>query len=341
MKTGGKRVLLFSLLIFSVVVFAVLELVAGSVHIPLETVFETLFGSESVDQRWQVIIFDSRMTRVCTAALAGSSLAVSGLLMQTFFSNPLAGPSVLGITSGSSLGVALLVLAGGGALFGFSYHLSIALAAIAGAFLILIGVMLVAQKLRDNVSLLIFGLMAGYLTSAIVTVLQSRTTKEALQVFVHWGFGTFSTTSWSEIGFFAICVLLGLLLVLTLLKSLNAWMLGEDYAETLGVSVRKTRILILVATGILTGVTTAFCGPIAFLGLAVPHLVRGLFHSADHKILIPGVILTGMVLGLGCDWISRMPWSESSLPLNAVTSLVGAPVVIWIIFMRNRRRSAL
>ncbi len=337
--SSSKFILFFIILILLSILLLITELAFGSVNIPLSDVLNVLLGKPASKESWGIIILDSRLPRALTAIVAGGGLAVSGLLMQTFFRNALAGPSVLGITSGSSLGVAFVLLITGGLSFSGSslgLGLAVSLAALGGAFAVLTLVIIVARYLRDPVTLLIFGLMLGYITSAMVSVMQFSASDSSLKSFVLWGMGSFADTSWSDFGILLIGVIIGIILIFTFLRHLNVLLLGEEYASSMGVPVKRIRLMIILSTGILAGIITAFCGPVAFLGLAVPHLSRGLFKTSNHYILLPGVILCGIVLGLACDLISRMPWTDGGLPLNAVTGIVGAPVVIYIILKRRR-----
>lgn len=325
----------------SLVLFFLLDLTLGSVHIPFGHVLEILTGQETDNPGWENIILLFRLPRVITALLVGSGLAISGLLMQTFFRNPLAGPFVLGISSGASLGVALLVLAGSVISIGiFTSSLSIVIAASLGSALVLTMILSVSSKIKDSTTLLIIGLMFGSISGAIVGVLQFFSSAEQLQSYMIWTFGSLGGVSWQELPLFAVIIVPGILLSFALFKPLNALVLGENYAQSIGVNIKKIRIYILFATSILAGTITAFAGPIAFIGIAVPHLTRVLFQSSDHRILIPAVALTGAILMVICDIISQLPGSSHVLPINAVTSIIGAPVVIWIIVRkRNIGRS--
>ncbi|MFM1932996.1 MAG: hypothetical protein RL226_2299 [Bacteroidota bacterium] len=308
------------------VALIVAGLMVGSVGLTFDEVLAVLTGKGS--PLHELIVLHTRLPRTLTAVSAGGILALCGLLMQTYFHNPLAGPSVLGITSGASLGVAMAILAGIG--------VAAVPAAIVGSMMVLVLVLMVASRLKGPVSLLIFGLMLGYLTSSVVTVLQQTASKEALKAFIFWGMGSFSGTDLRTSS--ALCIALALfgILVFSRRKQLDIWLLGSETARTMGVSASRFTLFILLITGFGAGVVTAFAGPIAFLGLAVPHVARGVWQEGSHKALIPAVISIGMIIGLGCDLITRAPWLEAELPLNAVTSLVGAPVVIYII-LKGRR----
>lgn len=309
----------------------------GSVKIPLADTLKVLTGGEPSNQVWADIIFDFRLTKAFTCILAGGALALGGLLMQTLFRNPLAGPDVLGLTSGASLAVALLVLTGGlGSLY--SSSLTIALAASIGCSGVFLVVLAIAHRIKDNVSLLIIGLMIGAVTSSIVSVLQFMSQQEDLQYYIIWTFGNMNSISWAEIGILSIVVFIGTVIALSCIKPLNAWLLGDNYATSLGVPLKRSRLLIIIGTSLLTGAVTAFCGPIAFVGLAVPHLTRLLIDTTNHKILIPAVILSGAIITLFCDILTRLPGSDFILPINVVTALIGAPVVIWVIVRSKKIR---
>ncbi len=305
------------------------ELFLGSVSLEPAAVIRALFG-ESDNLSTDLIVLQSRLPRALTAAIAGAGLALCGLLMQRYFHNPLAGPSVLGISSGASLGVALVVLASSVA----PHNLTLVSAAFVGALAVLALILLFSTKLNAPVSLLIFGLMVGYMVSALVTILQSGSSSESLRTFVFWGMGSFADLNIEEVALLFGVVFLGGLTAGLYHRHLDLWSLGENYAKSSGLNLTSFRVRTLVITGILTGIITAFCGPVAFIGLAVPHLARGLWHSGKHKVLIPAVMLTGMGIGLVCDLISRLP--DGGLPLNAVTAFFGAPVVI-VLLIQGRR----
>ena len=323
----------------------VLNLILGSVNIPFWSVIQALAGDLQMDDSWRLIVLKSRLPQAITAILAGAGLAVGGLQMQTLFRNPLAGPSILGISSGAGLGVALVLLVagkiGGVALshLGFTGHLSVALAAFAGASLVLTMVLFLSRHLKDNAMLLIVGIMVGYAASALVGILKFYSMKEDVHAYVIWGLGSFSTVSWSQMSVLFPVVTLGLLGSFFLVKPLNVMLLGEQYAGNLGINISLSRLLIILCTGLLTATITAFCGPIAFLGLAVPHLTKGLFRTSDHKVLIPAVILAGIAVALFSNLIARLPGFDGALPINAVTSMIGAPVVIWVILKGKNLRT--
>ena len=321
----------------AVAVLFLLNLSLGSVAIPLEQVTRILLGFQAEQEAWGHIIHEFRLPKALTALLAGSALGCSGLQMQTLFRNPLAGPFVLGISSGASLGVALVVMAGsllGGWLWADAQGLIIAAATLGSASVLLL-VVLVSIKVRDGMTLLIIGLMFGSLASAVVSILQFFSEAEQIQAYLIWTFGSLSGTTWEELRLLLPVVVVGLILAQFLAKPLNALLLGERYAESMGVSLKKARFLIILSTSLLAGSITAFCGPIAFVGLAVPHLCRLLFPTADHRKLLPAVMLGGALLLLVCDILAQLPGSDKVLPINAVTSLLGAPVVIWLIVRRR------
>ncbi len=311
----------------------------GSVWIPLEHIVQILLGGESKDS-WENIVLAYRLPKAVTAILVGAGLAVSGLLMQTLFRNPLAGPFVLGLSSGASLGVALLVM--GASLFGsvvenlLLSHGSFALAATVGSFLVLLAVVTISYRVKDTMAILIIGLMFGNVTAAVVNVLSFFATAEELQQYIFWSFGSLGNLSWRELALFSLLVVFGIALAIRSIKALNSFLLGENYARSLGVSVKKTRLLVIIATSLLAGSVTAFAGPIAFVGLAVPHLTRLVFNTSNHKILLPAVIIFGAMLMLVCDSVAQLPRSEMVLPINAITSLIGAPVVIWLLVRKRK-----
>ena len=313
------------------------DLSLGSVSIPPAEIVKILSGGSGEKVAWEHIIWQFRLPKALTALAAGSALACSGLQMQTLFRNPLAGPFVLGISSGASLGVALLLMAGSafGALVAINSQALIVLAATSGSALVLLLVVAVSTRIQDSMTLLIIGLMFGSLAGAVVSILQFFSQAEQVQAYLIWTFGSLAGTSWNELAVLLPVCGLGLLLGLLLAKPLNALLLGDRYAESMGVPLKKVRIWIIISTSLLAGGVTAFCGPIAFVGLAVPHLTRLLIPTADHRRLLPAVILGGAILLLLCDILSQLPGTEKVLPINAVTSLLGAPVVIWLIVRRR------
>ena len=311
----------------------------GSVSIPTKEIFKSLFGTIDNDS-WQYIIQNYRLPKAFTAILVGSGLGISGLLMQTLFRNPLAGPFVLGITSGASLGVALVIM-GASVFSGFLATLliskwSLVIAASLGSFLVLLAVMIVSTRVRDTMAILIIGLMFGSITAAVVSVLSYFSSAEQLQQYIFWGFGSLGNLSWNELLVFFIIYIVGILLSIFSIKSLNTLLLGENYAKSLGLNIKQSRMLIIIATSLLAGTITAFAGPIAFIGLAIPHITRQVFNTSNHKILLPAVFLFGAIIMLICDSIAQLPTSDYTLPINAITSLIGAPVVIWLLVRKRK-----
>ena len=317
----------------------VMNLCFGSVSIPMKEIWAAVFGGEG--STYRAIVLDYRLPQAITALLAGIGLSVSGLLMQTLFRNPLADPSLLGISSGSSLGVALVVLLGTATGLSFSTlslwsTFGVTVAAFVGAFAVLLLILALSSRLRSMVSLVLVGIMIAYIAGSVTDILKFFSQKEGLHSFVIWGMGSFSNVSKAQLPFFAIAVVGGTIASFLLFKTLNLLLLGERYAENLGVNIRRSSMLIILASGFLTALITAFCGPIAFLGLAVPHIARFLFKSSDHKLLIPATAFIGMDLALFCNLIARLPSFEGNLPINSVTALIGAPIVLWVIFHRQR-----
>lgn len=312
----------------------------GSVSIPFKDIFNSIFGGNVSKDSWETIIINFRIPKAITAILVGSGLSVCGLLMQTLFRNPLAGPFVIGISSGASLGVAVLILGssvfGGILLTNSLTQWSLPLAASLGAFLVLSAVIIAANRVRNTMSILIIGLMFGSLTSAVISVLAYFSEADKIKQFLFWSFGSLGNLSWNEITVFSIIYAIGIIGTIFVLKPLNSFLLGENYAKSLGINVKKSKNTILLITSLLTGVITAFSGPIAFVGLAVPHITRMLFSSSNHKILLPAVAIIGAIVLLICDMIAQVPTSEFTLPINAITSLFGAPVVIWLLVRKKR-----
>lgn len=313
----------------------------GSVRIPFRSVLSILLGEEE-KATWTYIVLQTRLPQAITALFAGASLAVAGLMLQTVFANPLAGPSILGIDSGTSLGVALVMLLFGGSVGRITAELSVSgyMAVITGAFIgaaLILGLIIFFSTLvRSNVMLLIIGIMMGYITSSAISLLNFFATAEGVFSYVMWGMGDFSGVPVAQLPFFCGLLLVGLLLALLLIKPLNALLLGERYAENLGVNVKRIRIGLLLSTGLLTAVATAFCGPIAFIGLAVPHVARLLLGSSNHNLLLPLTLLCGAVTALLCNLISVLPGTAGVIPLNAITPVLGAPVIIYVIV--NQRK---
>ncbi len=335
--------LLMILTAASILVFFVLNIMLGSVEIPFETVMNILTGSHDEPAVATNIVLKSRVPQALTAIVAGAGLAVSGLLMQTVFRNPLAGPSVLGISSGASLGVAFVVLLsgniGGVALsrLGVIGEVTVTLAAIVGALLILALIAFVARKVRGNVTLLIMGVMIGYIANAVIGVLKFFSAEEDIRAYVVWGLGSFSRVSGNQTTVFILIMVILLPLTFLMIKTLNLLLLGNSYARNLGLNIKRARMMVIGFSGVLVAVVTAYCGPIVFLGLAVPHLCRGIFRTSNHAVILPASLLTGASLALLCNLIARMPGFAGALPVNSVTALVGAPVVMWVLF--NKRKA--
>ncbi|WP_207205298.1 iron ABC transporter permease [Methanolobus psychrotolerans] len=337
--------LLMMFFLIALFFFFALDLVLGSVNIPLGDTFSVLLGKVPLDESSEVIIMNLRLPRALAAAFGGAALAVAGLLMQTLFRNPLAGPFILGISSGASLGVAIIVLLFGGVSAatlpqmlrstGFLGSATVAIAAFIGSSAVLMIVLFVSRKIDSNVTILILGLMFGYITDSLVTVLIHFSDPEKVKAFSEWTFGTFDVR-WAEISILVPVIIIALILSFLLTKPLNALLLGEEYATSMGMSLSRTRSYLIVITALLAGIVTAFCGPIAFLGVAVPHLCKGVFVTADHRILVPGCTLLGGGLALFADMIAHLPGSNLTLPLSSVTSMLGAPVIIWVILYGNK-----
>jgi len=312
----------------------------GSVYIPIKQILLAFINGEVDKESWKTIVLNYRLPKMITAILVGSGLSISGLLMQTLFRNPLAGPFVLGISSGASLGVAILILGAsflGANITSYAFtNFGLAIAASLGAFLVLSAVMLAAIKVRNTMSILIIGLMFGSLTSAVISVLAYFSSAAELQQYMFWSFGSLGNLSWNEIIALFSIFIIGITLVTFIIKPLNSLLLGENYAKSMGVNVKQTRNITLIATSLLTGVITAFSGPIAFIGLAVPHLTKLLFSTSNHKTLLPAVAITGAIIMLICDSIAQLPNSEYTLPINAITSLFGAPIIIWLLVRKRK-----
>mgnify|MGYP002288054300 FL=1 len=340
-----KRPVAFYMLLImaSIFLFFFLNLVLGSVSIPLRAVWNILWGTGNESVIWQNIILEITGPTGAYCIGGGAGLSVSGLQMQTVFRNPLAGPSVLGISSGASMGVAFVVLLsgslGGVALskLGFMGEIALTIAAIAGSLSIMALIVFVSQKVRGNVTLLIIGVMIGYIANAVIGVLKFFSVEEDIRAYVIWGLGSFARVSGDQMTLF-ICIMVVLLpLSFLLVKTLNLLLLGDAYARNLGLNIKRARLLVITCSGVLVAIVTAYCGPIIFLGLAVPHLCRGMFRTSDHRILMPASLLAGASLALVCNLIARMPGFEGALPVNSVTALVGAPVVMSVLF--NKRRN--
>ena len=328
----------FLILILLGAVLFLLNLFTGSVSIPAGDVIDILFHGDINNGPMDFIILGSRLPQALTALLAGSALTVAGLLLQTAFRNPLAGPSILGITSGAGLGVALvmLLLEGTISFAGFSAggYVAVLIGALAGSLAVMALLLLFSVWLKSDLMLLIAGIMTGYLTSSVVTLLNYLSSAEGIQSFTMWGMGSFGSVSRDQLPVFSIAIGIGLLLSILLVKPLNIILLGENYARNLGISMQWVRNMLLVATGVLTSVVTAFCGPIGFIGLAVPHISRMIFRTSDHRVMIPGCILAGAVTGLLCNLLCILP-RDMILPLNGVTPLIGVPVILYVIFKKR------
>jgi len=335
MRKGQIIFLLFSI---SFILFG-LNLLLGPVTIPARTLFSLIKGSV-VDDLSRNILLQIRFPQSVTAILAGAGLATAGLLMQTLFRNPLAGPDVLGITSGASLGVAVITMFTGAWIVYMPQLgvLSLILSAMAGAMVVMLTILALSQRIKDNAMLLITGLMMGYISSAVVGVLTVYSSAENLQAFTLWGLGTFSSVSWDRMNYFAGVTIIALFMAMLLPKPLNMLLMGERYASNLGLRVERSRFIVLFCAGLLTAVVTAFCGPIAFIGVATPHITRLAIGGSDHRILLPANMLIGASVALLCNLIARMPGVEGALPINAVTSLMGAPIVIWVVLTRHKRK---
>ncbi len=337
-----SRLWLFGLFLLLILVLLLLSLTFGSVSIPLKDVWGVLVGREGVKESWAYIIQNARLPRVLTAALAGIALSASGLQMQTMFRNPLADPFILGINSGASLGVALAILGSSfvGGLFlpamSLGGEFSLVLAASAGAGLVLALILLVGRWVQNPTTLLILGLMFGHATSAVVSLLVYFSAPERIQAYSIWSFGSFSGVNWTQLNVMALVILAGVVLMALLPKGLNALLLGEEYARTMGLNVGLLRFIVLLSASVLSGAVTAFCGPIGFIGVAVPHIARNLFKTSNHKVLIPAIILIGAAVSMAASLVAQLPGSQLVLPINVVTSLFGAPFVVWVVLKRKR-----
>jgi iron complex transport system permease protein len=328
------------LLSILLILLFLVDLLTGPVHIPFRNIFTLFFHSDAGNDVWHSILFEFRLPKAITAVLAGSALAISGLQMQTIFRNPLAGPDVLGISSGASLGVALVVL-GFGSYFSFNSSAGLSswlqiIAAWIGSGMVLFLVMLVSLRVRDIMTILILGILFGSAASALVSIMQYFSHQSMLKAFVVWSMGSLGNLTSPQLQVLSISLLIGFLLSVFSIRSLNVLLLGENYSRTMGVNIKLIRFIVFVSTSILSGSITAFCGPLAFVGIVVPHLARMLFKTADHKLLMPACFLLGGLLMLLADLISQFPGSQSVLPINSVTAILGVPVVIWVI-MVNRR----
>lgn len=327
-------------IIFLGILLFFLNLFVGSVTIPFADLFNVFFGPEA-NQTVSTIVFDYRLPQAVTALFAGAALSVAGLLMQTLFRNPLADPSMLGISSGAGLGVAITILLtgvlGASALstMGIWSNLGVSLAAFVGATLVLMLILGFSSRVKNMTTLIIIGLMVSYLTGSLTDIMKFFSMKEDIHAFVIWGMGSFSAVGTSKLMFFSTSIVIGLFASLFMSKNLNVILLGDLYAENLGVNVKRNNLFIILVSGYLTAIVTAYCGPIAFLGLAIPHLTRFIFKTSDHRILVPAVMLIGVVVSLLCNLVARMPGFEGNLPINAVTAFIGAPIVIWVILRKR------
>ena len=340
MQSSRRNTILFIVLGIALVFLFALNISLGSVKIPFNDVLQSLSGGQATKPAWDYIILNYRLPKAITALLVGMGLSVSGLLMQTLFRNPLAGPYVLGLSSGASLGVAFVILGAGllpVTLSGFFLSAyGIVIASTLGSLMVLLAVLIVAQRLKDTMAILIVGLMFGSFTGAIVGVLTYFSTAEQLQKYTFWSLGSLGNLPWDNIIILTIVSLVGLVLSAFCIKPLNALLLGERYARSLGINFARTRFIIILATSLLAGSITAFAGPIAFVGLAVPHMAKLVFRTSNHLVLYWGVLLTGGIILLLCDTLTQLPGSTFTLPINAITSIIGAPVVIWLLLRRRK-----
>ncbi|WP_299461654.1 iron ABC transporter permease [uncultured Microscilla sp.] len=346
-KTTLRQTGLLVGLATALILVFIIDLTLGSVAIPLKQIIQIIAGQDSGNFAWNNIIHQIRVPQAISAMLAGAALSLGGLQMQTLFRNPLAGPSILGITAGSSLGVAIVMLASGSVIgvtsivsTGLLSSWLIVIAAVTGSAMVLALVLLISLRIRDNVVVLIVGMMVGNITIALVSVWQYFSEPEQIQDYLMWTFGSLGGVTHHHLTVLSTAVGAGILLSILITKTLNTLLLGENYAQSLGLSVRRARILVIAITSLLAGSVTAFCGPIGFVGIAVPHLTRSLLNSSDHRLLVPAVCMLGAVLMLICDIIAKVPGSHVTLPINAVTALVGAPVVIFVIVKRRNLRAS-
>lgn len=334
-----RNVCIILLLVAGIIVLFAMSLIVGSVRIPLAEVCDILFDKFEGKESWKYIVMENRLPQALTAMLCGASLAVCGLMLQTAFRNPLAGPDVFGISSGAGLGVAIVMLFLGGSvsttMFTVSGFLAILTSAFIGAIVVTMIILFLSTMVRNSVLLLIVGLMVGYVSSSAVALLNFFASEEGVKSYMVWGMGNFGGVSMDHMLLFALLCLVGIIASIFLIKPLNIMLLGTQYAESLGINIRQIRNLLLVTVGLLTAVTTAFCGPISFIGLAIPHISRLLFRTDNHQILLPGTVLTGAVIALFCNLICYLPGELGIIPLNAVTPLIGAPVIIYVIIKRR------
>ena len=334
-----RALLIYISIAVSILLLFGLNLTTGSVQIPFTDVLDILCGRFAGKESWQYIILENRLPQALTALLCGASLSVCGLMLQTAFRNPLAGPDVFGISSGAGLGVALVMLLLGGtvstSLFTVSGFLAILTAAFLGAITVTALILFLSTLVRNSVLLLIVGIMVGYVSSSAVSLLNFFASEEGVKSYMVWGMGNFGGVSMSHIPLFSLLCIVGIMGALLLVKPLNILLLGPQYAESLGISTRRLRNLLLLIVGLLTAITTAFCGPISFIGLAIPHIARLIFRTDNHQVLLPGTILTGAAIALLCNFICFLPGEMGVIPLNAVTPLIGAPVIIYVIIQRR------
>lgn len=337
MKGNNLSVLL---LVTGIMVMLAVNLFIGSVNIPAGEVCDILIGKEDVKSSWRFIVMESRLPQAITAILCGAALSLSGLLLQTVFRNPLADPSVFGISSGAGLGVAVVTLLFGGSIVTSSFSLSgfmaVSLAAFLGAALVTFIILFVSSKVRNSILLVIIGIMIGYIASSAITMLNFFATEEGVKSYVVWGMGNFSSVSSGYMPIFSIIIILSVISSALLIKPLNVFMLGDEYAENLGINTMRLRNVVLLITGVLVAVSTAFCGPIAFIGLSVPHISRILMRTDDYRRILPATVLTGSLMALVCIFVCNLPGNRGVIPLNAITPLMGAPVVIYVITRRNK-----
>ena len=325
----------FVVITLAIIALFVINIIYGAVKIPINSIIDIFSGNDDVNESWKYIILQTRLPQALTAILCGGALAVSGLLLQTAFCNPLAGPSIFGINSGASLGVAFVMLLFGGSItagaVSVTGFLGVLIAAFVGAVAVMAVLLFFSNLVNNNVMLLITGIMIGYISSSAISLLNFFATEEGVHSYMIWGLGNFGGVSMAQMPLFAAVTIVGLICALLLIKPLNAVLLGEQYAENLGINTIKLRNCLLLVTGLLTAVTTAYCGPIAFIGLAVPHIARMLLKTDNHRYLIPGTILSGAAISLLCNIICVLPGDNGIIPLNAVTPIMGAPVIIYVI----------
>lgn len=333
-----RKPIIFLFFIIITILFFLLNLVFGSVNIPLKDIISTLIEGANSESVNSVILHSSRFPAAVTALFAGAALSVGGLLMQTLFSNPLADPSILGVSSGAGLGVAVVMLSLGGTLasLGLYGHLAVVLAAFLGAAVVLFLIIGFSVKIKSNVMLLVIGIMIGYIASSAITMLNFKAESRGVVSFIIWGMGDFTGVNGDNLPYFVLFVSLGILVSLLLIKPLNALLLGERYSENLGVNMRRVRILILFSTGLLTAVVTAFCGPISFIGLAVPHIARLIFKTSSHGTLVPATLIIGSCVALICNLLTTILFDGSVIPLNVITPFIGAPVIIYVITNKSK-----